>query len=166
MGGPEGVEWRLRTGWRLLEIAVRQSSGRDRESARSTSGERECPQRHSLHDRSLRGGTNMWNAGTGNIRTRFESCPERPPLAKRPANQRPPVNQRVREFWSVWNGVPWRNVAFRHGTPQFVSNQRVRAGRRKMRAHCRKLCERRPIHAAHRKIAEHSRARRFRSTNG
>jgi hypothetical protein len=48
---------------RLLKIAARQSSGRGRESARSTSGERECPQRHSLHDRSLRGGTNMWTAG-------------------------------------------------------------------------------------------------------
>jgi len=48
---------------RLLEIAARQSSGRDRESARSTSGERECPQRRSLHDHSLRGGTNRWNAG-------------------------------------------------------------------------------------------------------
>jgi hypothetical protein len=161
MGGPEGVEWRLRTGRQLLEIAARQSSGRGREWTRSTSGERECPQRHSLHDRSLRGGTNIWNAGTGNIRTRFESCPERPPLAKRPANQRTPVNQRVREFWSVWNGVPWRNVAFRHGTPCFMSNQRVAGDHRGRRVRRHKPFELQRIGRRARKNAGRSRARRF-----
>jgi len=161
MGGPEGAEWRLRTVWRLLEIAARQSSGRDRERTRSTSDERECPQRHSLHDRSLRGRTKMWNAGTGNIRTRFESCPEWPPLAKRPANQRPPVNQRVREFWSVWNGVPWRNVAFRNGSPCFVSNQRVQRRDVATRTNRRKPFDVQRVWRRARKNAGHSRARRF-----
>ena len=34
----------------------------------------------------------------------FESCPERPPLPKSPVNLEGGINQRVREFWSVWKG--------------------------------------------------------------
>lgn len=44
------------------------------------------PAATSLHDRSLRGFERRGDARTGNIRTRFESCPARHPVAKRPAN--------------------------------------------------------------------------------
>ena len=126
--------------------------------ARNTSDERECPQRHSLHDRLLRGGTISWNAGTGNIRTRFESCPERPPLAKRPVNLEGVVNQRVREFWSVWNGHRGEKWHFGTAPRISISNQRVE----RWETESPKVL----TSAGIRKNAGHSRAWRSLSTSG
>jgi len=83
------------------------------------------PAATSLHDRSLRGCKKLEHAGTGNIRRRFESCPERATVAKCPANLRPPVKQRVREFCRVWNGHRGEQWHFGTAPRCGMSNQRV-----------------------------------------
>jgi hypothetical protein len=60
------------------------------------------------------------------LRVRFESCPGRAPLPKSPANLQPPVNQRVREFWSVWNGQRAEKWHFATAPRSEGLNQRAR----------------------------------------
>jgi hypothetical protein len=62
-----------------------------------------------------RGGGTRWDR-------QFESCPERPPLPKRPVNLEGGINQRVRGSLVCLERAPWRRVTFRNGTPCFVSN--------------------------------------------
>ena len=63
----------------------------------------------------------------------FESCPVRAPLAKRPVNLEGVVNQRVREFWSVWNGHRTEQWHFGTGARVWFRTRESSVGERKRR---------------------------------
>lgn len=60
----------------------------------------------------------------GRLRWFKHRCP-RPPVSKRPANLRTPVNQRVREFRPVWCGRRGEKWHFATAPRNSLSNQRV-----------------------------------------
>ena len=85
------------------------------------------PAATSLHDRSLRGCKRLEHAGTGNIRRRFESCPERATVAKRPANLRPLSNRESESFGAFGTGtVANSGISERH--PETAGRTRESTG--------------------------------------
>jgi hypothetical protein len=82
------------------------------------------------------------------------------------ANLQPPVNQRVREFWSVWNGHRVEKWHFGTAPRVSVSNQRVGRRLNGTSRNRRKRFSVLQIWRRARENAGHSRARRFVSTGG